>query len=426
MTAIDLGGAGWRLKGFLPSDWLRPDLAERALAHEQGWVPAQVPGSVQHDLWRAGELADPYIGRNSLAAEWAAERTWVYARSFAADPAWRGRRARLRFEGVDYAARFALNGVELGAHESMFTPACFEVAHLLRYDGPNELVAIIAPAPREQDQMGRTSLVRSRKNRMGYWWDFCPRLVNLGLWDAVALDLSGPLRIEDVWVRPALAPDHGRAEVIVTVTLSTPEPRRAALEVTLRHAGQVVASELVERQLPAGRSQDEAKPLSAVELRLAVEAPRLWWPNGYGEQALYRATVRVSDAGDPVAISDEQSVSFGIRSVELVANATPDATAPPYTFVVNGERVYINGWNWVPLDALHGVERPEKLDAILELARRAHVNLLRVNGVGLIERGDFYERCDRLGLMVWQEFVVTSSDQDRKPSEEPDYIAARR
>jgi beta-mannosidase len=415
MTTIDLGGAGWRLKGFLPSDWLRPDLAERALAQEQGWIPAQVPGSVQHDLWRAGELADPYVGRNSLAAEWAAERTWVYARSFAADAAWRGRRARLRFEGVDYAARFVLNGVELGAHESMFTPACFEVADLLRYDAPNQLVAIIAPAPREQDQMGRTSLVRSRKSRMGYWWDFCPRLVNLGLWDNVALDLSGPLRIEDLWARPALASDHGRAEVTVTVTLSTPEPRRAALEVTLRHEGRVVASERVERRLAAGES--------ALELRLAVEAPRLWWPNGYGEQALYRAEARVSDAGDSTTTSDERAVSFGIRSVELVANATPDA-APPYTFVVNGERVYINGWNWVPLDALYGVERPEKLDAILELARRAHVNLLRVNGVGLIERSEFYERCDRLGLMVWQEFVVTSSEQDRKPSEDPAYLAA--
>jgi beta-mannosidase len=427
MSTIDLGGDAWRLKGFLPGDWLRPDLAERALSQAQGWAPAQVPGSVQHDLWRAGELADPYVGRNSLAAEWVAERTWVYARSFVADPAWRGRRARLRFEGVDYAARFALNGAALGAHEGMLTPACFEVDELLRYDAPNELVAIIAPAPREQDQMGRTSLVRSRKSRMGYWWDFCPRLINLGLWDAVALELSGPLRIEDVWVRPALAPDHSRAEVAVTVTLSTPEARDAAVEVTLRHAGRAVASERVERQLAAGGSQDEAKPLSALELRLAVEAPRLWWPNGYGEQALYSAEVRVADAGDAgdaAGPSDERSVSFGIRSVEVVANATPDPAAPPYTFVVNGERVYINGWNWVPLDALYGVERPEKLGAVLELARRAHVNLLRVNGVGLIERADFYEQCDRLGLMIWQEFAVTSSDQDRKPSEDPDYIAA--
>jgi beta-mannosidase len=416
MTTIDLGGDGWRIKGFLPGDWLRPDLAQRAMGQPQGWVPAQVPGSVQHDLWRAGELADPYVGRNSLAAEWVAERTWVYARSFAADTAWRGRRARLRFEGVDYAARFVLNGVTIGAHESMFTPACFEVAELLRYDAPNELLVLLAPAPQEQDQMGRTSLVRSRKSRMGYWWDFCPRLVNLGLWDAVALHLSGPIRVEDVWARPALAPDHGRADVAVAVTLSAPAPAQAVVEVTLRHEGRAVAAARVEHPLPAGET--------TLQLRLAVEAPRLWWPNGYGEQALYSAEVRVADACDPAIISDERAVSFGIRSLAVTPNATPDPSAPPYTFVVNGERIYINGWNWVPLDALYGVERPEKLAAVLELARRAHVNLLRVNGVGLIERAAFYEQCDRLGLMIWQEFVVTSSDQDRKPSEDPAYLAA--
>jgi beta-mannosidase len=413
---VDLSGAGWRIKGFLPGEWLRPDLAERALGQPQGWLPAQVPGSVQHDLWRAGELADPYVERNSLAAEWVAGRAWVYARSFAADPAWRGRRARLRFEGVDYTARFVLNGVGLGVHESMFTPACFEVEELLRYDTPNELLVLLAPAPQEQDQMGRTSLVRSRKSRMGYWWDFCPRLVHLGLWDAVALDLSGPIRIENIWARPILAPDRQRAEITVAVSLSTPAALAAAVEVALRQEGQVVATAHVERALAAGEQ--------TIELRLAVDAPRLWWPNGYGEQALYRAEVRVADAGDPTVCSDERSVSFGIRSVEVVANATADPTAPPYTFVVNGERIYINGWNWVPLDALYGVEQPEKLRTVLELARRAHVNLLRVNGVGLIERAAFYEQCDRLGLMVWQEFVITSSDQDRKPSEDPAYLAA--
>lgn len=413
---VALSGDGWRIKAFLPGDWLRPDLAERALRQSQGWLPAQVPGSIQHDLWRAGELADPYVERNSLAAEWVAGRAWVYARSFAADPSWCGRRARLRFEGVDYAARFVLNGVALGVHESMFAPACFEVEELLRYDAPNELLVLLAPAPQEQDQMGRTSLVRSRKSRMGYWWDFCPRLVNLGLWDAVALDLSGPLRIENIWPRPILAPDRQRAEVTVAVTLSTPAPLTAVVEVALRHEGQVVASACVESALVAGEQ--------TIELQLAVAAPRLWWPNGYGEQALYRAEVRVADGGDPSVSSDEHAVSFGIRSIEVVANATPDPTAPPYTFVVNGERIYINGWNWVPLDALYGVERAEKLCAVLELARRAHVNLLRVNGVGLIERAPFYEQCDRLGLMVWQEFVLTSSDQDRKPSEDPAYLAA--
>lgn len=218
--------------------------------------------------------------------------------------------------------------------------------------------------------------------------------------------------IEDLWARPALAADRRRATVRVVVTLSSSEPTAARVDVTLSHAGQLVAAASAERTVAAGAS--------VIELALDVDAPRLWWPNGHGAQPLYEAEVGVVAAGVP---SDRRAVSFGVRSVELVGNATPDPDAPPYTFVVNGERVYVNGWNWVPMDALYGVERPAKLRQLLELARAAHVNLLRVNGVGLIERAAFYALCDRLGIMVWQEFTLSSSDLDRKPSEDPAYLA---
>jgi beta-mannosidase len=391
-------------------------MAAKALARTDGWIDAHVPGSVQHDLWRAGMVDDPYVGRNSLAVEWVATRTWVYHRTFEGESAWAGRRLRLRFEGVDYAARFTLNGVDLGVHESMSTPALFDVTGLLRDDAPNDLSVVFAPAPDEQDQMGRTSLVRSRKTRMGYWWDFCPRMVNVGLWDAVSLEVDGPVRIEDVWVRPALDAGRDRAHVSVALIVSALEQQRARVDLTIRDPdGLPVASASIGADLPIGEH--------AIEMSAIIENPHLWWPNGYGDQPLYHATVTVASVDHPLEDPGQRSVTFGLRTVEVTANATDDPTAPPYTFIVNGRRVYINGWNWVPLDALYGVEQPDKLDAALELARRAHVNLLRVNGVGVIERADFYERCDRMGLMVWQEFLVTSSEQDRKPSEDPAYLA---
>lgn len=409
---IVLSGAGWRLRPLLPSAYLRPDLAAAA-ADPRGWLPASVPGSVQHDLWRAGELADPYAGRNSLAAEWAERRTWLYAHAFAAAPPAPGGRARLRLEGLDYTARVFLNGAELGEHANPFAPFEREVGALLRRDGPNELLVALAPAPDEQDQMGRTSLVRSLKPRMGYWWDFCPRLVNLGLGD-VSLELSGPARVADLWARPRLSDDRSSAELRLEVELDAAAPARAALAATVELDGRPVGAAEAELDLPAGASR--------AELRISIADPQLWWPNGAGAQPLYLARLRVSDASGG-APHDERAVRFGLRTVELAPNATPDSGAPPYSFVVNGQKTYITGWNWVPIDALYSLPRPAKLRRLLQLARRAGANLLRVCGVGLIESAAFYELCDELGIMVWQEFPLSSSDIDRKPAEEPGYIA---
>ena len=116
-------------------------------------------------------------------------------------------------------------------------------------------------------------------------------------------------------------------------------------------------------------------------------------------------------------------MSFGIRRIEMLPNDTPDPTARPYTFSVNGRKIYAKGWNWVPMDVLYGVERPAKLERLLQLARRAHVNLLRVWGGGLIEREAFYDLCDRYGIMVWQEFIQSSSGVDNCPSDDPAFVA---
>ena len=146
------------------------------------------------------------------------------------------------------------------------------------------------------------------------------------------------------------------------------------------------------------------------EVVLRVESPELWWPNGMGAQHLYHV--------------DVEGLAFrvGFRTVELVPNQGAPADALPYTVVVNGERMYVNGWNWVPVDALYGVPRSEKLRHLLGLAARANVNMLRVWGGGLIETEEFYALCDELGLLVWQEFVQSSSGIENVPSDDPAFV----
>jgi beta-mannosidase len=146
----------------------------------------------------------------------------------------------------------------------------------------------------------------------------------------------------------------------------------------------------------------------AGELSQVVEDPQLWWPNGMGEQYLYPV-----DLGDRV-------VHVGFRSVELVAS---EDGALPYAFVVNGRPMYAKGWNWCPLDPNYGVPRPEKLDRMLSLAARANVNLLRVWGGGLIETTEFYEACDRLGILVWQDFAMSSSGMESVPAKADAFVS---
>ena len=144
------------------------------------------------------------------------------------------------------------------------------------------------------------------------------------------------------------------------------------------------------------------------EVLLRVEDPELWWPNGLGEQRLY-------PCGD---------FAVGFRTVEVRRNPGAPADALPYLFVVNGRELQVNGWNWVPLDALYGVPRPGKLAHLLGLAQRANVNLLRVWGGGILETTEFYEHCDRRGILVWQEFLQSSSGIDSVPSDDPAFVDA--
>jgi beta-mannosidase len=295
-----------------------------------GWLPARVPGSVVDDLVRAGEVPDPYFERNSLLAEWVAERTWVYRTRVSGGV--------IEFQGVDHEATVFVDGDEVAHHVGAFAPFRVDVP-----SGEHLLAVAVHAAPQSEAQVGRTSRVRVHKPRMNYGWDFCPRLVHQGIWRPVVADPP-----------PELFPTVTLRDDVGTVEIDG-------------------------------------------ELALRVESPELWWPNGMGAQRLYRA-------GD---------FDVGFRTLEV----------DDYRVTVNGVEMPIRGWNWVPLDVLYGVPRPEKLRRLLELAARANVNLLRVWGGGLIESHEFYELCDRLGILVWQEFIQSSSGIESVPSDDPDFVA---
>ncbi|HET9614483.1 MAG TPA: glycoside hydrolase family 2 TIM barrel-domain containing protein, partial [Candidatus Limnocylindrales bacterium] len=391
-----------------------------------GWFPARVPGSVVDDLLRAGEVPDPYVERNSRLVEWVATRAWTYRRTIDAPRLAPGERAWLRFDGIDAAGHVVLDGRSVADHEGMFVPLELEITEQLGRDGGrHELAVVVEPAPDDEPQVGRTSRVRVHKSRMGYGWDFCPRLIHQGLWQSVSLTTAGPVRIRDVWARPTVAPDLARATILVEVTVDAalsavapdgPSPRPLSVVASLTGTGGP-GTVLAEATAPAPASG------GTVTLELAVDGPDLWWPNGHGPQPLH--DVRVALVDDGVAV-DERHVRVGFRRIERRENAGAPAGAEPWTFVVNGRPIELLGWNWTPVDTLYGVPQPDRLGHLLRLAAASGAAILRVWGGGLIETEAFYDACDRLGLLVWQEFSQSSSGLDNAPSEDPAFVERMR
>ncbi|HEX6499087.1 MAG TPA: hypothetical protein VF054_08665 [Micromonosporaceae bacterium] len=415
-----LGGADWSIREALGESWrwhveqateqewrdsVTPTGAGRRRA--AGWWPASVPGSVAIDLWRAGELSDPYRGRGARAAEWTGARSWLYRRLVDVPPTGADERAVLEFDGVDPSGDVYWDGRLLGRVPGLYHRARFAIPPDAAAPGTHRLAVVVDPVPASQPQIGRTGLVRVHRPRMNEGWDFCPRFPHQGIWRDVRL-VVGSVHVASVAVRADLDDDtHGR--VSVTGTLEVTDERPVPVEVRLLDADGRVAARRVD--VVSGGT------VRGLRIEVDVEQPDLWWPRGFGDPVTYTAQLRVADAREPV-----WQGTVGFRRATLVPNPGAPASALPYTAVVNDTVIPLVGWNWVPADAQYGAVRPERIRHLVDLAARSGARVLRVWGGGLIETEEFYAECDRAGLLVWQEFSQSSSGLQNAPATDDEYL----
>lgn len=399
MKRIPLSGPGWGLVPFAPRH--RGWFGELAALPS---LPATVPGDVQSDLLAADRLLDPYRDLQSREAEWVSQSDWLYWRDFtlpAATPS-----AFLHFEGVDHRCHVYLNGRCLGTHTGMFEPFAFDVSEQLRVGEVNRLAVVVERAPANEPQEGRTSQVREWKARFAYGWDFSPRLVPLGIWGEVWLELAGRARVRDPWVRT------GGELLTLSVQVEGPAEEWFCLRTLVRDpAGQVVA-----------RAEELVQAGITGELAHSLPQARRWFPHGSGDQPLYRVDLQVWDQAREELL-DEEGLRCGVRELRFVSHPDDPPGCLPYHLEVNGQPVQIKGWNWVPVDQLYGRPREDCYRHLLQLARHSGCNLLRVWGGGLLEREVFYRLCDELGLLVWQDFPQSSSVLDDEPAADEEYLA---
>ncbi|MEW6749865.1 MAG: glycoside hydrolase family 2 TIM barrel-domain containing protein [Candidatus Latescibacterota bacterium] len=406
----DLAQLDWQLTGWHPDYWrgtLSNDSPMR-LDPDVPAVPARVPGSVQQALRDAGLLPDWNMGLESRNCEWVEQRHWAFQTTL--PEAWTrgpGRKV-LECGGLDYQGAVLVNGQEAGTFQGTLVPHRFDLTGRLQ-PGENRLCLVFTGHPPFLGQIGWTSRITAWKTRFYYTWDWCPRLVQIGAWDTVRLCVDDGDRVESLSVYTEYDAATGRGAVHVHADLTL--RRSATAEVSVQGSSGEVAR----------RGSLAFDPLV---LRLDDLPVQPWHPNGQGEQPLYRVALELLDEAGQLLDHHERQVGF--RQVEWVACAGAPAEADPWICRVNGVDTFLRGFNWVPIRPLYADVTEAQYRRWLETYARLGTNLLRVWGGSMLERECFYRLCDELGLMVWQEFPLSSSGIDNWPPEDPEAIASMR
>ena len=400
MRSISLDGE-WQLFPVPPT---HPPITHPRELGSSGIPPIRgtVPGNVELDLLHAGVIPDPFFGTNVLRLKDFELHNWWYSRNFATPEFQSGDRVVIRFEGVDTFATVWVNGNRAGSCDNMLIAHEFDITSLLRTGQDENELCVLLESPLTRAGSHRyepsisglpTNLEQAyvRKAPHMYGWDIMPRAVSAGLWRPVFLDVHRKPEIVDLFVRPYHVTADEAAIQFRWQIQAEPTTSECC---TVRVRGRCVASEF---------SHQESCRFIAGDFSVVVKKPQLWWPRGYGDQALYDTVFELLLDGEVV---DSRKLRVGIRTITLERTdvTLPDAPGE-FVFRVNGERILVKGSNWVPVDAFHSRDAA-RIPRIMDHVADVGCNMLRCWGGNVYEDHGFFDLCDQLGVMVWQDFAM--------------------
>ncbi len=372
----------------------------------QDAIPAQVPNSIHTSLFEAGLIDDPLFGINDKRARENSYKIWWYKKTFHADENLKN--PTLCFEGVCYRAMFWLNGEYLGFHSGMFGGPFFSLAGKLKEE--NTLIVKIENAPSNPYPYSEYADYDD-----GWWkgvvincvygWHYAC-IPSRGIWRSVSIASTPATTVEKPFF---YATDHEKGLVdLILFTDGAPATGKIGISISPKNfEGPSVDFETDFVKEAAGEK--------LLHYRMAVPEPRLWWPNGMGDQNLYQATVTFAPDGD---IPSFFRTGFGIRTVKMAPlPGGPYEDKLNFTYVINGKPMFIKGTNWCTMDALLRFPK-ERYQRALSLLKQQHVQLLRAWGGGMPESDVFYDLCDELGLMVRQEWPTCWDSDRQQPADE--------
>lgn len=376
---VNLGGA-WRMRE----------------ADSETWHSAHVPGSVYADLMADGTMPDPFWRENELDAFERMKKDYVYQRTFTVSEAQLAHaHVELVCEGLDTLAHVSLNGREIAFADNMHIPWVWDVKEQLhagentleiRFDSPILYCAKKAEeAPGWESSDATPGFRHLRKAHCMFGWDWGPRLPDAGIWRPIFLRTWDTVRLENALMLQA----HHDGVVDVTIRPEIAGESAWSAEITAPD-GEVLT-------LPE---------TTAAEQVIAIQNPQLWWPNGLGKQPLYRVTVRL-------ATGDTRMWRIGLRT--MTVSREKDEWGEEFCHVVNGMKVFAMGADYIPEDNILARVTPERTRRLLEDCKAANFNAIRVWGGGYYPDDAFYDICDELGLLVWQDLMYACAFYDLTP-----------
>ena len=363
-------------------------------------VAATVPGSVHAALVAAGEIPDPKFGRNDRIAHDKSFETWWFRRTFRRPAG--AQQPRLVFDGVAIRCTVWLNGKLLGSHEGMFAGPEFDVAGLLQPE--NTLVVKIDPVAGDRRQWDHPAWHKTVVFNNVYGWHYSS-IPALGIWRSVRIEGAPAVQIDHPFVaaRDALA---GVADLSVRL-VGRSGPWAATL------SGAITPDNFTGKTYHFAWPVRSTTAEKTVHLRLAIPDPRPWWPNDLGPQNLYRLTLSL--VGEPRGTPDCRTTTFGLRTIAMAPlPGGPQTSKYNWTFVINQQPTFVKGAGWCTMDSSMDFSRA-RYDRFLSLARSQHIQMLRGWGSGMPETDDFYDLCDRKGILVLQEWPTAWNSHLEQP-----------
>lgn len=376
---VNLGGA-WRMRE----------------ADSETWHSAHVPGSVYADLMADGTMPDPFWRENELDAFERMKKDYVYQRAFTVTEAQLAHaHVELVCEGLDTLAHVSLNGREIAFADNMHITWVWDVKEQLhagentleiRFDSPILYCAKKAEeAPGWESSDATPGFRHLRKAHCMFGWDWGPRLPDAGIWRPIFLRTWDTARLENALMLQA----HHDDLVDVTIRPEIAGESAWSAEITAPDGEVIIIPET-----------------TAAEQVITIEHPQLWWPNGLGKQPLYRVTVRL-------ATGDTRVWRIGLRTITV--SREKDEWGEEFCHVVNGVKVFAMGADYIPEDNILARVTPERTRRLLEDCKAANFNAIRVWGGGYYPDDAFYDICDELGLMVWQDLMYACAFYDLTP-----------
>ena len=407
LKTYDASTLDWKLWGYRPETWrMNFNFANfTGTWAELISIPVDVPGSVRNALLKEKIIPDWNYGVNNTASEWVENRHWLFTSKIPDN--WlpeKGKKFILHCDGLDNNGVLMINGKEAGTFDNTFIPHTFDITSFLK-ESNNTMVLVFTTQPEYLGQIGYTSKITDWKPRFNYGWDWVPRIVQIGIWNNVWISIENEIqpKIENTQI----IVDADKLKDKGTLKIKT-DLNKAALK------GKVEVLLTDKNNNNILKEVVDGKVLSQQKIWTDLNIKR-WWPNGFGEQPLYNLTITLLDKDG----SEVESVSknIGFRNIEWLPCEGAPEIADPWICSVNNKPIFLQGINWTPILPNFADLKEEDYRTRLNTYKELGVNTIRVWGGGFPEKEWLYDICDELGILIWQDFPLSSSGIDNYPPE---------